>query len=68
MGRGRAKAKQTKVARELKYNAPQTDLAALQAELSGQSKSDHGGNDFDYTEYDDDTGYAEVDEDADSGR
>ena len=35
MGRGRAKAKQTKVARELKYNAPQTDLERLQAELSG---------------------------------
>jgi hypothetical protein len=39
MGRGRAKAKQTKVARQLKYNAPHTDLEALQAELSGQSKS-----------------------------
>jgi hypothetical protein len=25
MGRGRAKAKQTKVARELKYHAPETD-------------------------------------------
>jgi hypothetical protein len=35
MGRGRAKAKQTKVARELKYNAPQTDLERLQQELSG---------------------------------
>jgi len=35
MGRGRAKAKQTKVARELKYGGPNTDLSALQAELSG---------------------------------
>ena len=35
MGRGRAKAKQTKVARELKYNSPNTDLTALQAELAG---------------------------------
>ncbi|MDQ3762190.1 MAG: DUF3073 domain-containing protein [Actinomycetota bacterium] len=35
MGRGRAKAKQTKVARELKYNSPATDLEALQRELSG---------------------------------
>ncbi|MGH3977740.1 MAG: DUF3073 family protein, partial [Pseudonocardiaceae bacterium] len=26
MGRGRAKAKQTKVARELKYSSPTTDL------------------------------------------
>ena len=29
MGRGRAKAKQTKVARELKYYSPDTDLSAL---------------------------------------
>ena len=36
MGRGRAKAKQTKVARELKYGGPQTDFERLQAELSGQ--------------------------------
>jgi hypothetical protein len=36
MGRGRAKAKQTKVARELKYGGPQTDFDRLQAELSGQ--------------------------------
>lgn len=33
MGRGRAKAKQTKVARELKYYSPDTDLTALQREL-----------------------------------
>ena len=36
MGRGRAKAKQTKVARELKYGGPQTDFDQLQAELRGQ--------------------------------
>ena len=35
MGRGRAKAKQTKVARALKYGGPQTDLDRLQAELAG---------------------------------
>ena len=35
MGRGRAKAKQTKVARELKYSSGNTDLNALQAELAG---------------------------------
>ena len=34
MGRGRAKAKQTKVARELKYSSPQTDFTQLQRELS----------------------------------
>jgi len=37
MGRGRAKAKQTKVARDLKYNSPNTDLSALQAELAGST-------------------------------
>ena len=39
MGRGRAKAKQTKVARELKYHSPNTDLTALQRELAGAGKS-----------------------------
>jgi hypothetical protein len=39
MGRGRAKAKQTKVARELKYSSPSTDLDALKRELSGPSES-----------------------------
>ena len=34
MGRGRAKAKQTKVARALKYGGPQTDFDRLQAELA----------------------------------
>ena len=56
MGRGRAKAKQTKVARELKYSTPQTDFDALQRELSG-TKSTEGGNgdeSFDDDEYDED--------------
>ncbi len=43
MGRGRAKAKQTKVARELKYSSPQTDLTQLQRELS--HAPDHNGSD-----------------------
>ena len=34
MGRGRQKAKQTKVARELKYFSPDTDYDALQRELA----------------------------------
>jgi phage replication-related protein YjqB (UPF0714/DUF867 family) len=38
MGRGRAKAKQTKVARDLKYRSHETDLSALAREL-------HGGDD-----------------------
>ena len=41
MGRGRAKAKQTKVARRLKYHSPNTDLSALQRELG----SDDGAAD-----------------------
>ena len=53
MGRGRAKAKQTKVARELKYHSPNTDLAALQRELAGSDKSDHDFDD-EYNEYVDD--------------
>ena len=40
MGRGRAKAKQTKVARELKYSSPQTDFDRLQQELSGSDGSE----------------------------
>jgi hypothetical protein len=42
MGRGRAKAKQQKVARELKYNTHFTDLDALQRELG---TSDSGRSD-----------------------
>lgn len=37
MGRGRAKAKQTKVARQLKYSSPDMDLDSLQRELANQS-------------------------------
>ncbi|BBZ41661.1 DUF3073 domain-containing protein [Mycobacterium conspicuum] len=49
MGRGRAKAKQTKVARELKYSSPQTDFQRLQQELSGTSADDSDGLDGEYT-------------------
>ena len=35
MGRGRQKAKQTKVARELKYHSSSIDVNALQRELTG---------------------------------
>ncbi|CAN5580358.1 DUF3073 domain-containing protein [soil metagenome] len=37
MGRGRAKAKQTKVARDLKYRTHETDFGALAKELHGDS-------------------------------
>ena len=40
MGRGRAKAKQTKVARELKYSSPQTDFERLRQELAGSEVTD----------------------------
>ncbi|MVA75406.1 DUF3073 family protein [Auraticoccus sp. F435] len=40
MGRGRAKAKQTKVARELKYRSVGTDLTSLERELRGSSTGD----------------------------
>ncbi|MCX6483811.1 MAG: DUF3073 domain-containing protein [Mycobacterium sp.] len=40
MGRGRAKAKQTKVARELKYSSPQTNFERLQQELTGSEEGD----------------------------
>ncbi len=39
MGRGRQKAKHTKVARELKYFSPNTDLSALEKELAAASTS-----------------------------
>ena len=58
MGRGRAKAKQTKVARELKYSSPQTDFERLQRELAGSDGSDdHNG-----TERVADDGWAEEDD------
>lgn len=68
MGRGRAKAKQTKVARKLKYGVPQTDLERLEAELQGKSgdESDDTTADDSYSEdpYAEDP-YAEYVEDDD---
>ena len=40
MGRGRAKAKQTKVARDLKYRTHETDFGALASELHGSDGED----------------------------
>ncbi|HEY3904520.1 MAG TPA: DUF3073 family protein [Streptosporangiaceae bacterium] len=46
MGRGRAKAKQVKVARQLKYSGGGTDLDRLRAELGvGMDQRDSGGHD-----------------------
>jgi hypothetical protein len=48
MGRGRAKAKQTKVARDLKYRTFDTDFDQLQRELQGQtSEADQDTGDDD---------------------
>jgi Protein of unknown function (DUF3073) len=57
MGRGRAKAKQQKVARELKYNSQFTDLDALQRELRGAPEPPSRVDDEDDLE-DEDDGWA----------
>ena len=59
MGRGRAKAKQQKVARELKYNSQYTDLEALQRELAGSppAPADVGFEDDDADDADDWSAY-----------
>ena len=62
MGRGRAKAKQQKVARALKYSTRDTDLTALQRELAGEPSTipsssvadDDEADDVDVDEYDPD--------------
>jgi len=63
MGRGRAKAKQTKVARQLKYHSPNTDLAALQRELAGSDADGPAEELEEFEEYGDDDG-----DNADDGR
>ncbi|WP_122818889.1 DUF3073 domain-containing protein [Nocardioides pantholopis] len=47
MGRGRAKAKQTKVARDLKYRTHETDFGKLAQELHGDSDNDQPREDPD---------------------
>ena len=54
MGRGRAKAKQQKVARELKYSSHETDLEALQRELSRSSGLGMSSDDLDEDSDEDD--------------
>ena len=63
MGRGRQKAKQTKVARELKYYSPNTDYSALQRELAGSTGSN--GNAVDDALEQEDESNGEDDEYAD---
>ena len=57
MGRGRAKAKQTKVARELKYSTGSLDPEALRRELAADS-----GNLSTRASWDDDEDELEDDE------
>jgi hypothetical protein len=59
MGRGRAKAKQVKVARQLKYNSGGMDLDRLQAELGSSTDQ----QDDDYVEPYDDLAVHYADED-----
>jgi hypothetical protein len=54
MGRGRAKAKQTKVARELKYHTQDTDFTALQRELGQGPPAGYRGGEPDNEPYADD--------------
>src|SRR5215468_7395647 len=61
MGRGRAKAKQVKVARQLKYNSGGTDLDRLRAELGVGSDQRGGDHDDPYAAYDDDEDTADED-------
>jgi len=64
MGRGRAKAKQTKVARELKYSTGSLDPEALRRELASQGSGGlpSRGNGFDDLDEDDED---EFDDDED---
>jgi Protein of unknown function (DUF3073) len=55
MGRGRAKAKQTKVARDLKYRTHETDFGALARELHGEADDEDQSTD----DHDDWSDYAE---------
>jgi len=45
MGRGRSKAKQTRVARDLKYSNHEMDLERLAKELHAEIKADKDFND-----------------------
>jgi hypothetical protein len=64
MGRGRAKAKQTKVARQLKYSSGMTDLERLQAELAAERGGGPAPSSDAVGEADDEDDYAEeADED-----
>jgi hypothetical protein len=50
MGRGRSKAKQTNVARDLKYNSQEMDLDRLAKELHGEEKTQQNDEDDPYAD------------------
>ncbi|BDZ64264.1 hypothetical protein ARHIZOSPH14_18280 [Agromyces rhizosphaerae] len=54
MGRGRQKAKHTKVARELKYFSPETDYDALERELTSGHDDHYAEEASKWSEYADD--------------
>ncbi|MBM7824219.1 formiminotetrahydrofolate cyclodeaminase [Arcanobacterium pluranimalium] len=58
MGRGRQRAKQRKVARNLKYFSPETDYAALERELTSYGSEPKAEYDDDFD--DDYDAYAEI--------
>ncbi len=62
MGRGRAKAKQTKVARELKYNSGGMNLDALRAELVHHDQESDDVDPELLAKYADDAEYGDGDE------
>jgi len=68
MGRGRQKAKHTKVARELKYFSPNTDLTALEKEIGHIPPANSGFAGDNEPEYEDKWAdlYDESDEEDDS--
>ncbi len=69
MGRGRQKAKQTKVARKLKYYSPDTDFSALERELvAGESAEESDDSQYDdYADYSEYADYYDPDEDEPTG-
>jgi hypothetical protein len=69
MGRGRAKAKQVKVARRLKYNSGGTDLDRLKEELGVAESPDNDTYD-DSNDYDDELvdKYSDYAEDYDESK
>jgi len=66
MGRGRAKAKQVKVARQLKYNSGGTDLDRLRTELGvGRDEGDANGDPYVTESYADDADSDDADDEED---